>query len=186
MTAEEDDTYEHWPEDFRLTTEAPVASRGYDSYNGLRDFTYYPSYDPPSPPASPPRQAAKLEQPITYSYAQPQVQVNYPPAEYNIQPQPAQIQVTQPAPVYYGYAQPQPQPAKVKQAPNNFTYYPSYSGMQPQTNAWMGRTKAQVDEDNMKIAAKEGAYDSHKKVPSGVKDDQMMWVVETDGSHTLR
>ena len=51
---------------------------------------------------------------------------------------------------------------------------------------WQGRSKAEVEEDNMKIASREGAYDKRKIAPVGMKDDQMMWVVELDGSHTLR
>lgn len=65
-----------------------------------------------------------------------------------------------------------------------YVYQPPYTA--PQPTEWKGRTKAEVDEDNMKIAAKEDAYGKRKIQPVGVKEDQMFWVVELDGSHTLR
>lgn len=52
--------------------------------------------------------------------------------------------------------------------------------------AWQGRTKAEVDEDNMKFAAREGAYDERKIAPVGLAPDQIVWVVELDGGNTLR
>lgn len=53
-------------------------------------------------------------------------------------------------------------------------------------NRWIGRTKAEVEEDNMKIAKREGATEKRKIAPVGVEDDQLFWVVELDDSHTLR
>jgi hypothetical protein len=51
---------------------------------------------------------------------------------------------------------------------------------------WQGRTKAEVEEDNMRIAAKEGAYVARKVEPIGLTEDQPVWVVLGDGSHSLR
>ena len=56
----------------------------------------------------------------------------------------------------------------------------------PAPTKWQGRTRAEVDEDNMKIAAGHGAYDERKVEPKGLKPDQMVWVVEPDGAQTLR
>jgi hypothetical protein len=81
------------------------------------------------------------------------------------------------------YYPPQEEPAKAA-APTGVAAAPV-----AMPNAWLGRTKAQVEEDNMKIAKAEGAYDKKnygKMVPSDMKDDQMCWVVELDDGHTLR
>lgn len=51
---------------------------------------------------------------------------------------------------------------------------------------WQGRTKAEVAEDDMKIAAAQGAYAPRKVVPLGLADDQVVWVVEADGATVLR
>ena len=51
---------------------------------------------------------------------------------------------------------------------------------------WQGRTKAEVQEDNMKIAAREGAYEARKVEPIGLEEDQVVWVVEGDKEPTLR
>ncbi|GAB7351028.1 hypothetical protein MBLNU459_g1515t1 [Dothideomycetes sp. NU459] len=51
---------------------------------------------------------------------------------------------------------------------------------------WVGRTKKQVDEDNIQIAVNEGIYKPNDIVPKGAKDDQLFWCIETDGSNTLR
>lgn len=51
---------------------------------------------------------------------------------------------------------------------------------------WVGRTKKQVDEDNAKIAHREGVYKPNEMVPKGARSDQLFWVIETDGSNTLR
>ncbi|WPH03916.1 Hypothetical protein R9X50_00679900 [Acrodontium crateriforme] len=63
-----------------------------------------------------------------------------------------------------------------------FINQPPGSGVLP----WLGRTKAQVEADNMEIAAREGANDRRSAQPVGINDDQMLWVAELDGSHTLR
>jgi hypothetical protein len=94
-------------------------------------------------------------------------------------------------------------PATSAPAPANFhVYTPSFSVVpvegvvaaavaveepkQPQPNTWQGRTKAQVEEDNMKFAKSEGVWDKRKVAPIGLADEQMCWVIELDGSHTLR
>jgi len=73
----------------------------------------------------------------------------------------------------------------------DFTYVPKKSEPKEgkgrkSTNPWIGRTKAEVDEDNAKIAKAMGAYEKRKVVPADAKPDQPFWVVENDGSHTLR
>ncbi|KAI4741394.1 hypothetical protein E4T50_08180 [Aureobasidium sp. EXF-12298] len=51
---------------------------------------------------------------------------------------------------------------------------------------WVGRTKKQVDEDNAKIAHKEGVYKPNEMVPKAASPDQLFWVIEPDDSNTLR
>ena len=51
---------------------------------------------------------------------------------------------------------------------------------------WLGRTKAQVDEDNQKIAMRTGVWRPNEMAPNKPADDQQFWCVEVDGSHTLR
>lgn len=112
---------------------------------------------------------------------------------------------------YYTYAQPGPPvivpapkpktpkpvaPQTSAPAPANFhVYTPAVIGApavaveepkQPQPNTWQGRTKAEVEEDNMKAAKKHGAWDARKVAPINMADEQLCWVIELDGSHTLR
>ena len=114
-----------------------------------------------------------------YTYAQPQPMATVPygvPAYFGgFVPSPQMMQPGIPP----GFQQPIYQPANyVYQAPTPYTA--------PKPVAWKGRTKAEVDEDNMKIAKSEDVYAKRKVAPVGVQEDQMFWVVETDGSHTLR
>ena len=51
---------------------------------------------------------------------------------------------------------------------------------------WQGRTKAEVEEDDMKVAAREGAYAERQVEPIGLDADQVVWVVDTDGGNELR
>jgi hypothetical protein len=51
---------------------------------------------------------------------------------------------------------------------------------------WIGRTKKQVDEDNAKIAHKEGVYKPNEMVPKAASPDQLFWCIEPDDSNTLR
>lgn len=186
MTATQADSedYQHWHDDDELLQQPPVAARGYDSHNSLRAHFY----SAPSIKTASSTKTASPEAPKAQAYAQPQVIYSYPqpqqmayyPMQYTYAPQPQVIGY--PAPAYYGYGY--PQPAAPQPMPASHVYQPAYSA--PQPKEWKGRTKAEVEEDNMKIAAKEGAYDKRKVVPVGMKDDQMMWCVEVDGSHTLR
>ena len=56
----------------------------------------------------------------------------------------------------------------------------------PELRKWQGRTKAEVEEDNMKIAKAQGANEQRKVEPVGLNADQMVWCVELDGNPTLR
>jgi len=164
---------DHWPDDATDLQHAAVAAPGYDTHNGLRSHIYHPVASQPPPAPSSPKITPVPH--IIYYQQQPAPQqaFAYPTAQYTYATQP----VGYPAPAYYTYgAQPiaMPPPPQQPQPP------------QQQGNLWVGRTKAQVDEDNMKLAATEGAWDKRKIVPTGVGEDQMMWCVEGDGSHTLR
>ena len=207
-----DDDYEHWPTDDRNWTEPAIAAPGYDSNNGLQRHIYRGrrEYSSSPEPATPPRQEQHPQPPPTF---QPQVhpqslayyaQTEHPMVTYpNMQhyPQGQYVYATQPPQQgYYTHAQPAfapaPAPAPLllpTMSPGlssiTHVYQPRYDKpaepRQP-VHTWLGRTAAEVQEDNMKIAKKEGAYDKRKVEPVGVEDDQMFWVVETDESHTLR
>ncbi|KAI6861989.1 hypothetical protein KC343_g15694 [Hortaea werneckii] len=123
-----------------------------------------------------------------HPYPQFQPFMTYPPMQQYTYAQPPGT-VPYGVPAYYPYP-PQAMPAMPGFPPfayppaAAYVYQPPYTA--PQPTEWKGRTKAEVDEDNMKIAAKEDAYGKRKIQPIGVKDDEMFWVVELDGSHTLR
>lgn len=204
--------HEHWPEDFRKSpSSSPKAAAGYDSHNGLRTHVYQAKKDPSPKPADTPKDK-KPEDPkpaeprVIYVQAQPQQTAPQPytyyPSQYvhggQLQPQPMIMYNGQPVQYVYAAA-PAPAPAsaekkdKDKEKPKKdspqaeFTYIPKKSEEKKKsTNPWVGRTKAQVDEDNAKIAKELGAYEKRKVVPADAKPDQPFWVVENDGSHTLR
>lgn len=147
---------------------------------------------------------------VIYVQAQPlqahQQGYTYYPSQYvyggSLQPQPIMVHNGQPVQYVYAAAPaPAPAPAEKKEKEEKpkkssspkkeFTYVPKKSEPEekkkkPSTNPWIGRTKAQVGEDYVKIAKQLGAYEKRKVAPTDAKDDQPFWVVENDGSHTLR
>ncbi|KAK4501886.1 hypothetical protein PRZ48_007695 [Zasmidium cellare] len=184
-----DEDYEHWPDEsicFTKPAAAPPAP---------------PSDNPPAPeapkfsPALPPH-FTQQPQPLYYAH-QPSA-MTYPQPQYYSHPPQGYYPPQYPQPAYYTYgapapAPPAPTPAPAMAAPpaNYHVYQPAGTEPKavpgaPQANVWLGRSKEQVEEDNMKIAKKEGAYDKRKMAPVGVKDDQFFWVVELDGKTTLR
>ena len=192
MSATGAEDYEHWPDDSSLYEISTVAASGYDSYNGLRSHMYNPAADVEKKEATPEPPKA---QPVTYVCASAPQPASQPPQklQYVTYPQMhyGYPQMAYPAPAYYGF----PYPGQA--APQGFPGYgypvcqPVAAAVEekkkaPELKAWQGRTKAEVQEDNMKIAASEGVYNARKVEPKGLKEDQMVWCVETDGSHTLR
>lgn len=150
---------------------------------------------------------------VIYIQAQPpqahQQAYTYFPSQYvyggALQPQPIMVHNGQPVQFVYAAAPalaPAPadkkgeerkqkeKPEKSSSSKMEFTYVPKKSAPEEKkkasTNPWIGRTKAEVDEDNAKIAKEMGAYEKRKVAPADAKDDQPFWVVENDGSHTLR
>lgn len=165
--------YEHWQDDEEYLSQSVVAVNGYDNHNGLRSHTYYPPV--PSPKAQPAQ--------VIYCQ-QPTQMVAYPPMQYTYAP------MAYPGQAYYAYPI-QQAPVQQQPMPGYQVYQPAYSAPAPQEQKvksipWGGRTKKQVDDDNQIIAKVQGVNDKRKVAPVDVKDDQMMWCVETDGSHTLR
>lgn len=59
------------------------------------------------------------------------------------------------------------------------------AGGSPQPHLWVGRTKAQVDRDNIRLAVQEGVYHS-RVTDSNIDSRQSFWVVELNGDLTLR
>ncbi|OQO14128.1 hypothetical protein B0A48_01004 [Cryoendolithus antarcticus] len=189
--------HEHWPEDFDMRNESAVPAEGYDSHNGLRSQIYVPAVKEATPPASPRSLHAgpQLEHSLTYM-----------PYQYHPHTSPYAAHFVPPQGGYYQYVPAPTAPAApaapaVPTAPTpvtavsaikeglSYTYQPAgatdgIAAMAP--NVWLGRTKVEVEEDNKKIAAAEKVYDKRTMVPTGLPDDQMCWVVETDKSHTLR
>lgn len=193
------DDYEHFPDDSTQLS-APSAVSGYDSHNGLRQFEYQPANgvkkkeDKESPKVAPPP-------PAVYQPVQPP-QYQAQPVQYIHSYSPYAPHMAYPAPAYYGYPQggmpmcppgyapvyvpaPATAPAKdEKEEKKKEEKKPKKE--KAEVKKWQGRTKAEVEEDNMKVANEEGAYDARKVEPVGLKADQMVWVVEGDGSHSLR
>ena len=62
----------------------------------------------------------------------------------------------------------------------------SSSKPKPDQRIWVGRTKKQVDEDNAKIAHKEGVYKPNEMIPKDASPDQLFWCIEPDDTNTLR
>jgi len=190
-----------------------AAATGYTIHNGLRKFSYSPTNQkkdepkaddaksqkskssksskckcapPPEPkqeiePAPTPEQAVAL-QPSYYTMG------GYPVMQYA----PMAQQLAYSVPAFYGYPQagvpmqiclPAITPA-VPEVPKEKPKIKPKVKAEPLT--WQGRSKAEVEEDNMKIAQREDVCDSRKVEPKGLADDQLVWCVETDGSHTLR
>lgn len=205
MSADGEDDYEHWPSAAAHNTESVAAAPGYDNRNGLHFHTYTAAKNDCAPPAAaiqdPTLQSHVINYPQPVFYAHPPNVMAHPQSQYYSQP------VYNVPPGYYQpYPNPNPaapaaappaaaaQPAMPSQSGSRHVYIPTYdapkaveaSSNAPQANVYLGRTTAQVEEDNMKIAAREGAYGKRKVAPVDVKDDQMCWVVEIDGSHSLR
>ncbi|KAF2768748.1 hypothetical protein EJ03DRAFT_328052 [Teratosphaeria nubilosa] len=202
--ADSDDGYQHWGDDGDFLKSAPASVAGYDTHNGLRSHLYEPAYDdddkstivsvktaktekskkaesPKSAPAPPPQPQVVYALPPHYQYPQ---MMTYPPGamQYTYAAPPQQFyHPMPPQPGYYGYHPGMMPVPMVVPAP---APKPEYKP--PKAAKWQGRTKKQVEEDNMKIAAREGACEKRKVKPVGVKEEQMMWCVETDGSTTLR
>lgn len=183
----EDDSgsdHEHWPEDFKAAPAVPAP--GYDTHNGLRMTSYEPA-SPTLKEASPPpsSDASTKAASLTEIHAQ----YAYAPA-----PAPAAKVATGVTYAYVPTAAPAPAPApapvavpKPSNKMNTYTYHPTFEKPAvKETNKWQGRTKAEVEDDNQKIAAEEKVWDKRKVVPTGLADDQMCWVVEADASYTLR
>ena len=196
-------SYEHWPDDASTVSATSAAATGYDGKNGLREFIYQPAKEEKKEKKEPPPEPPK-PQPVPYAYQPPAHLAPRPPFPM---PVPPQVQppymncypglpypgynMAVPAPAYYGYpphayghpGYPQvyaaaPAPPKAEEKKEK----PKKAS--PRT--WQGRTVAEVEEDNMKIAKREGAYEARKVEPIGLKEDQVVWVVGVDKSPTLQ
>lgn len=158
-----DDDYQHWPDDGELWQRQITTAPGYDGNNGLNSHSYNPS-NTPAPQPQP------QLQPIYY---QQQVVGNPQPQYYSY---PAPGYVAYPSQGYYMAVAPQIAQPRVDEKIEH-----------PMPNAWLGRTRAEVEQDNMKLAKREGASEPRKVQPIDVKDTQLFWVIEPDGeTSTLR
>jgi hypothetical protein len=180
-----DATVDHFADDASNIGRVAIAAPGYDNHNGYRSHTYVPQ--PPQGVAASKVDSAAPSPRVIYVEKEPQYPA-YPYIQYNYALTPGYV-VPAPALYQYGPIGPQPMLQAPQPAADYHVYQPQHAApaLAPaQPTLWLGRTKAQVEEDNMKLAAKEGAYEKRKVAPTGVKDDQMCWCVETDGSNTLR
>ena len=187
--------HEHWPKDFKPALS--VASPGYDTQNGLRMHSYQPATAAPStkaaspspslsPPPSPEKSvkaAVLTEIPVQYAYpiSEPVKMATHTHA-YVSAPAPFAV-----APVSVAPSAKTAAPKASEPVPNTFVYEPKFSEKPTEAaNKWQGRTKAEVEEDNTKIAADDKVWEKRKVVPTGLAADQMCWVVEANASYTLR
>lgn len=175
-----DEDHEHWPEDHHCFTRPAVVA---------------PPPAPEAPTDWPALPTSFTQQPQPVYYAHDPSAMTYPQPQYYSHPPQSYYPPQYPQPAYYTYTAPAPAapapPAMAAPPANYHVYQPA--GTEPKTvpcapyaNTWLGRSKEQVEEDNMKIAKKEGAYDKRKMAPVDVKDDQYFWVVELDGKTSLR
>ena len=163
---------------------------------------------PPVKIAPRPEQVKAVEpQHIKYDYP-PAYPPQYTP-QYTCFPMPYGPNYALPAPAYYGFPLQQMQqpscvppgffcspadvppsvPVEVKAEVKDESKSGKEEKLKPkkaEPMKWQGRTKTEVEEDNMKIAAKEGAYVARKIEPVGMGDDQPVWVVLGDGKAVLR
>ena len=176
--------HEHWPDDFKPAPAPAAVPQPSDPRVGVRmhcDCHAAPSTKADSPPPQPsPKESVKAavltELPVQYTSAAP---ANMTPHAYV--PAAAAPVTVAPAPP------PAPKPAAPAPVPNTYTYHPAVAAKPAEaTNKWQGRTRAEVEEDNLKIAAEEKAWEKRKVVPVGLANDQMCWVVEVDDTYTLR
>lgn len=169
MSTSGDDEYEHWPAAKSKYYEPAVPAPGYDNNNGRHSHSYLVPKEP-SPAAS--RADSKSPQPAPL--------ISYPqPIYYAQSPYDGGVQAYPPGPVAHPNAQYYSHPVPVYQMPQGFYpatpqvpiapsapvapqgshghYYVPAAAQEaepkPKANAWLGRTKAQVEEDNMKIVS---------------------------------
>jgi len=181
--------HEHWPDDFKPAPAPAVAPQPFNPHAGVRMHCHchaVPSTkaDSPPPPPPSPKESVKApvltELPVQYTYAAPTNMTThaYVPAGA------ATVTVAAAPPAPPAASKPAAPPAP---APNTYTYHPSVAEKPAEaTNKWQGRSRAEVEEDNLKIAADEQVWEKRKVVPVGLADDQMCWVVEVDSTYTLR
>lgn len=110
-----------------------------------------------------------------YAYNYPQYQYTCSPAQPVATIAPQQQVVYQPYHYFCPTAVATPTPAQI----------PEHKESAP-AHLWVGRTKAQVKEDDLRIALREGVYQPNEMKPKDAKHDQLFWCVELDGSNTLR
>jgi hypothetical protein len=173
MTMKADDhEHDHWADDGMYQT-AGYAAPGYDDNNGLHTHTYYPSGYVPQhglhaqPPVYQQYPAAGNPEPRYHATGeQPQYYASYPPSY-----------MVYPSNYYTPYGYPQQVSA--------FTPAP-YASSKPQKHIYAGRTEAQVMEDTLKLAKREGANDPRKVQPIGVKDTQLFYFRQAGKADQLR
>lgn len=192
-----DDEYEHWSSNSQC----------------LNTHTYHASNEEARespPPISPvlsaistaplttSSHAAEMEEPkltqLPIQYAQAALPVIYAhPLYYAAMPVTPAAPAAAPAPAFTKSTKAKSAKATIQKAPKSstngkeYTYHPhSSEPKRDKTNYWTGRTKEEVDDDNKKIAAAEKTNEKRKIVPVNVDEDQVFWVLEIDGKHTLQ
>ncbi|KAG9586859.1 hypothetical protein KCU77_g11284, partial [Aureobasidium melanogenum] len=158
-----------------------------------------PSAPTPAPPAAAPSTHSKKEESHYRHYVRERVHeksvrpASEPPTIEEAAPAQYASKPSMPAMTYSAYPYGMPATAiPVAYAMPNYpvpvhTDTASTSSPKPKTDrVWVGRTKKQVDEDNAKIAHKEGVYKPNEMVPKAASPNQLFWIIEPDDSNTLR
>lgn len=157
-------------------------------------LNYVPVFPTAQPPGAHPQPGENERHSFKYIPAQPQQfgYVSYPYPYPQSQPLYHPAPTARPVyPSHYQYPTPISPYPPLQAGPY---YQPPAIGAQPAfvygektyEHSWVGRTKAQVDEDNHKTAMRNGVWKPNELAPNKPADDQQFWVVELDGSYTLR
>lgn len=77
-------------------------------------------------------------------------------------------------------------PAVAATAPAKVASEPAKEKSSAKQHLWLGRTKGQVLEDNIKVAQRENVWKYDPMKPSGAAPDQLFWVIELSGDTVLR
>jgi len=143
----------------------------------MREEDYVRAYVPAKSPKAAPATVPVVQAPVM-AYAAPADFVAVPTAY---------AMPNYPVPVHAQHAQTHASAsARVHSTSTKVSSRENEKPAEKASKVWVGRTKKQVDEDNIKIAINEGIYEPNEVVPKDAKPDQLFWVIANDGTNTLR
>ncbi|KAF2090744.1 hypothetical protein K490DRAFT_62065 [Saccharata proteae CBS 121410] len=188
-------TYSEWKkaQDMQVAAPASKAEKVEETpqpfENKLQTYVYKPAKDEDTAPAAP----AQVQWPAGYSYPSPYAYAQQQHA-YNMYQMPYGYGYNHGA--YggaYGYGYP---PYPYYQHAQQYAYQQAYYPPQPAKPAnpaeekdkhhtWYGRTRREVEEDNLAMAKRENVFKKDDMGPHDAKPGQLFWVKELDGSTQL-